>query len=180
MAELLGHEIGLTSELGKGSTFWVNVPLATQQPSPTDDKTAAAVPEARADMPLQGLRAWYIDDDAPSCTATGALLERWGCDVPFAGGPQTALEFARQGNAPQLVLLDVRMGAFFGPDLYGELAAIWQQQPQVILVTAERDIALRRNAAERGWAMLFKPVRPAALRALLSQTMLRLRETEGD
>ena len=180
LGKLLGHEIGLTSELGKGSTFWVSVPLAAQQPSPTDDKTAATVPETRSDMPLQGLRAWYIDDDAPSCTATGALLERWGCDVPFAGGPQAALEFASQGNAPQLVLLDVRMGAFFGPDLYGELAAIWQQQPQVILVTAERDIALRRNAAERGWAMLFKPVRPAALRALLSQTMLRLRETDAD
>ena len=87
---------------------------------------------------------------------------------------------AKQGNAPQLVLLDVRMGEFYGPDLFGELAAIWQHTPQVILVTAERDNALRRQVAERGWSMLYKPVRPSALRALVSQTLLRLRDTEND
>ncbi len=182
LGKLLSHEIGLKSELGKGSVFWVSVPLAVQQPQSGAAKLSTPETETPPSaMPLQGLQAWYIDDDAPSCAATAALLKRWGCSVPFAGGPQAALDFAAQGNAPQLVLLDVRMGTFYGPDLYGELAAIWQQSPQVILVTAERDIALRRNAAERGWAMLFKPVRPAALRALLSQTLLRLREMQqGD
>ncbi len=180
LGKLLDHEIGLKSELGKGSVFWVSVPLATQQPSQDcSQPTASGDSLERADAPFQGLRAWYIDADSSSCEATSALLKRWGCDVPFADGPQAALDFATQDNAPQLVLLDVRMGTYYGPDLYGELVAIWQQSPQVILVTAERDIALRRHAAERGWAMLFKPVRPSALRALVSQTMLRLRETEN-
>jgi histidine kinase len=35
----------------------------------------------------------------------------------------------------------------------------------VILLTAERDATLRRQAAERGWGFLAKPVRPPALRA---------------
>ena len=161
--------------------FWVCVPLAAQ-PLACNAKASvvAAVSDLPEDMPLQGVSAWYVDDDAPTCAATGALLQRWGCDVPFAGGPQAALELAKQGNAPQLVLLDVRMGEFYGPDLFGELAAIWQHTPQVILVTAERDNALRRQVAERGWSMLYKPVRPSALRALVSQTLLRLRDTEND
>ena len=125
---------------------------------------------------MQGASAWYIDDDAPSCTATGALLQRWGCSVPLAGGPQAALDLVAPGNAPQLVLLDVRMGTFHGPDLYGQLCTIWGQQPLVVLVTAERDNALRRQAAERGWGFLLKPVRPSALRALISQMLLRQRE----
>ena len=114
----------------------------------------------------------------PSCAATGALLQRWGCDVPLAGGPQAALDLAAPGNAPRLVLLDVRMGAFHGPDLYGDLCARWQQHPLVVLVTAERDTALRRQAAERGWGFLLKPVRPSALRALISQMLLRQSEAE--
>ncbi len=44
----------------------------------------------------------------------------------------------------------------------------------MILVTAEHDATLRRQAAERGWGFLAKPVRAPALRALMSQTLLRL------
>ena len=77
-------------------------------------------------------------------------------------------------SPPQLVLLDVHLGAgHLGPDVYAELCQRWGQTPAVILVTAERDATLRRQAAERGWGFLAKPVRAPALRALVSQTLLR-------
>ncbi|GGH60777.1 hypothetical protein GCM10010975_23810 [Comamonas phosphati] len=176
LGKLLGHEIGLRSQLGRGSVFWVCVPLAKAAPQAAHS-AAAAAPKPDQDAPLQGASAWYIDDDAPSCAATAALLQRWGCEVRFAGGPQAALDAATpptaSQSAPQLVLLDVRMGHFHGPDLYPQLCERWQQSPQVILVTAEHNIALRRQAAEKGWGFLLKPVRPAALRALISQMLLR-------
>lgn len=176
LGRLLGHEIGLRSELGRGSVFWVGVPIVPAAVAATGPAPAPADSEPGQDHPMRGTTAWYIDDDAPSCTATGALLQRWGCEVALAGGPQAALQLAAPGNAPQMLLLDVRMGAFYGPDLYGQLCAIWRQQPQVLLVTAEHDTALRRQAAERGWGFLLKPVRPSALRALISQMLLRQRE----
>ena len=114
---------------------------------------------------------------ASTCAATRALLQRWGCDVPLAGGAPQALEQARPGQAPQLVLLDVHLGAGYqGPEVYAELCQRWGQSPAVILVTAERDATLRRQAAERGWGFLAKPVRAPALRALVSQTLLRLQQ----
>lgn len=124
--------------------------------------------------------AWYVDDDPQTCAATRALLERWGCEVPYAGGPHDALALANAHHVPQLVLLDVHLGKdLYGPDLYTQLCTRWGQTPPVILVTAERDASLRRQAAERGWGFLAKPVRPPALRALMSQTLLRLREACG-
>lgn len=175
LGKLLGHEIGLRSELGRGSVFWVCVSLAKAAPQAAHS-TPAVAHEPEQDAPLQGASAWYIDDDAPSCAATAALLRRWGCTVPFAGGPQAALDAAAVLGAPQLVLLDVRMGPFHGPELYPLLCERWRQQPQAILVTAEHNIALRRQAAEKGWGFLLKPVRPAALRALASQMLLRRSE----
>jgi len=176
LGRLLGHEIGLRSELGRNSVFWVCVPLAQGDTGASDAPAQTASHPAASDKPLQGSSAWYIDDDTPSCEATGALLRRWGCEVALAGGPQAALDLAAPGNAPQLVLLDVYMGAFHGPELYERLCAIWGREPLVVLVTAERDPALRRQAAERGWELLLKPVRPAALRALVSQILLRQSE----
>lgn len=175
LGKLLGHEIGLHSTLGKGSVFWVKVPLGNVQAlQPTVQPSA---PTRQDDAPLQGGVAWYVDDDPQTCAATRALLERWGCAVPYAGGPHDALARANPDNVPQLLLLDVHLGNdLYGPDLYPQLCEKWGQTPPVILVTAERDASLRRQAGERGWGFLAKPVRPPALRALMSQTLLRIRE----
>lgn len=178
LGRLLGHEIGLRSQLGRGSVFWVRVPLgdaaAVQRIAPPN------APEPAEDAPLHGASAWVIEDDGPTRTATRALLQRWGCTVPLAAGATEALAHALPGQAPQLVLLDVHLGRHHGPDLYTELCQRWGQTPAVILVTAERDATLRRQAAERGWGFLAKPVRAPALRALMSQTLLRLRESGID
>ena len=175
IGRLLGHPVGVSSQPGRGSVFWVAVPLGEADASTPTSAADAADADAHADTPLFGCMAWCIDDDPRVCEATRTLLQRWGCDVSFAGGPARALDAATAGQPPQLVLLDVRMGRVHGPDLYRELCARWGQAPPVILVTAERDDALRREAAERGWGFLAKPVRAPALRALMSQLLLRHR-----
>src|SRR3989344_5193920 len=173
LGRLLGHDIGLRSQLGRGSVFWVCVqlgnPAAAQQAAPP-----ATTQQPADDAPLQGSSAWVIEDDGPTCAATQALLQRWGCTVPLAAGAPEALAAAQPGQAPQLVLLDVHLGAgLHGPEVFAQLCQRWGQTPAVILVTAEHDATLRRQAAERGWGFLAKPVRAPALRALVSQTLLR-------
>jgi len=171
IGRVLGHRIGLRSRLGHGSVFWVRVPLG-------DVAGLSPVPLSPASTPadddrLRGCQVWCVDDDARVCEATRALLERWGCVVGFAGGPQAALAAATPTHRPQLLLLDVRMEPIHGPDLYPQLCTRWQATPPVILVSAEPDPALRQQASAQGWGWLSKPVRPPALRALMSQMLLR-------
>ncbi|WP_370680250.1 PAS-domain containing protein [Comamonas sp. GB3 AK4-5] len=173
LGRLLGHEVGLRSQLGKGSVFWVRVPQGNIAALPAPPSPNDAVVDTG---PLQGASAWYVEDDPATRDATCALLQRWGCQLPFAGDAAQALAQAAPGNAPQLVLLDVHLGAHYGPDVYTLLCERWGSSPPVILLTAERDATLRRQAAERGWGFLAKPVRPPALRALMSQTLVRVRD----
>src|SRR5690606_227581 len=102
-----------------------------------------------------------------------AMLERWGCRVPLAGGADVALAAAQPGRAPDLVLLDLRLGDTTGPDLMTRLTAAWGTAPPVVLLTADRGDAAQAIAQRHGWRFLPKPVRPPALRALMTQLLLR-------
>jgi len=172
IARLLGHRVDLRSRPGTGSVFRVSVPLADAPAQPVVETPAPNLP-AEDDAPLRGCRVWVIDDDPQVCAATRLLLERWDCEVPLADGPHAALAAAVRGEAPDIVLLDVRMGDHHGPTLFDTLCDRWSAVPLAILVTGESDPALRAQARDAGQGFLPKPVRPPALRALMMQMRLR-------
>jgi histidine kinase len=170
IGRLLDHRIGLRSTLGAGSVFSVELPLASADAKPVE---AAASADEEDDAPLRHCRVWCVDDDARVCEATRTLLRRWDCQVEFSAGPRDALVAAAAGNAPDLLLLDARLGDTSGFEIYPRLCAKWGRMPPTILVTATRDESLRERALELGWGMLSKPVRPSALRSLMTQLLLR-------
>lgn len=171
IARLLGHAIGLRSWPGRGSVFSVSVLLsgraAVHRPATT---APAAVEEPSA---LEGRAVWCIDDDPRVRAASQALLESWGCRVTLAASAAQALSLCVAGAAPDLVLLDYRLGDDRGTELMPQLCAAWGMQPPVIVISAERDPELLATVRERQWSFLLKPVRPPALRALMRQLLVR-------
>jgi histidine kinase len=170
IARLLGHRVDVRSSMGRGSCFSVLVPLGDS------DAVAAPVIEAAAaddDQDLRDCTVWCVDDDPRVCEASRALLQRWSCRVELAAGASEALAAARPGAAPRLLLLVMRLGDINGPELYPQLVERWGSEPLVILVTAEQDETVRAIARQHDWGYLPKPVRPAALRALIMQMLLR-------
>ena len=178
IGHLLQHPIGLRSVLGRGSVFWVEVPrgdadaLAAAQAARATLADAAAAEES-----LQRCHVWCIDDDPAVCAATRVLLERWGCVVGFSGDAAAAAAQAGGGRPPQVLLLDLHLGTVHGLGLWTQLCALWctppASPPALILVTADRDPAIRARAEAEGWGYLSKPVRPSALRSLMTQLLLR-------
>ncbi len=169
IARLLGHRIGLRSWPGRGSVFSVTLPRGAAR--------AAAKQAAPAAMPSSGSLAghvlWCVEDDPASGEALAGLLGNWGCVTQVLRSAAEACAAATPESAPDLLLLDVRLGEDHGPDLLPALIAAWGRSPPVVLLTGERDPALRQHAREQGWGYLLKPVSPAALRALITQQLLR-------
>jgi histidine kinase len=170
IGRLLGHRIGLRSTLGVGSIFSVEVPLATGEPHAPEAPGAATVAD---DAPLRHCRVWCVDDDRHVCEATRTLLQRWDCRVELSAGPSEALAAATPGDSPDILLLDAQLGETSGFDVHALLCERWGRAPATILVTATRDDGLRVRALELGWSLLAKPVRPSALRSLMTQLLLR-------
>lgn len=165
IAHLLDHRIGLHSTPGRGSVFSITLARG--------DAGCGALPvkppeEPPTDSLLAGCRVWCIDDDPRINLATRLLLERWGCQVEFAGGAEAAQATTRPDNLPDLLLLDVRMGDISGPALLPLLVEGWGSEPGVILFTAEQAPELRELARDRNWGFVSKQARTAALRSLMT------------
>jgi CheY-like chemotaxis protein len=95
------------------------------------------------------------------------LLRGWGCRVATAASLAEALA-AASGGLPDLVLADLHLDE--GPDgleVIEVLRRTWNRAVPAALITADRDPTLRLRARARQVELMHKPLKPAALRALL-------------
>ncbi|KRD78411.1 histidine kinase [Lysobacter sp. Root983] len=167
IALLLEHPVRVRSWPGRGSVFSVELPYGDAAALIAAKVDATSTDEA----PLSGRRVWVIDDDAASRDAAARLLADWGCATTAAGSAADAEMQARISPMPDLLLLDYRLGEDTGLALAPRLQRAWQGLPPVILMSADIDASLRQRAEELGWSFLPKPLRPAALRALMMRAL---------
>jgi signal transduction histidine kinase len=178
IAKRLGHRIGLRSWTGRGSVFSVEVPLvnAARVPTLQEPQANRGAPGDTGDhaSPLHGCRVWSVEDDPRVRLSLQTLLSGWGCEVVLAASAEEALRVATQdGRAPDLLLLDHRLPDGSGPDVVPELFHRWGGEVPVIMLSAERDPALREQAQAKGWGFLTKPVKPSKLRAVVTHMVMK-------
>jgi Na+/proline symporter/CheY-like chemotaxis protein len=166
IARTLKHALELESESGRGTMFSLDVPLSTQLPAMAGP--APVLPSSQA--PLAGLRLLVIDNEPAIIDGMQLLLGGWGCEVATARNQAEALESAR-AQRPDAILADFHLD--HGEDGLSVIAAIRDalQGPPVaaVLLTADRTVPVRERAAGADVHLLNKPLKPAALRALLAQ-----------
>ena len=170
LARLLNHELTLSSQPGHGSVFGVRVPRVAQARRPERHRPPVAPPD------LAGLREFnvlVVDNDLIILDAMQALLEQWGIRVFKAHGSSEALRLIGS-ELIDAVLADYHLGdGSNGLELIQRIAEI-RGPGAAALITADHGAELTRAARRASVPLLHKPLRPAALRALLSAFKLRL------
>ena len=172
IARMLGHRMDMRSRPGRGSRFSVTVPLA----SPAD--VAAREPQAAsaAEHPrLEGLAVLCVDNERDILDGMQLLLERWGCNVMLAEDLEQAVEQVHAHGAPDMVLVDHHLAnRVYGLDVMRHLEEKLGRRLPAIVITADRSPGLEEEVRKAEYGLLRKPIKPAALRALMTNTLKNL------
>ncbi|MCP8347141.1 response regulator [Pseudomonas sp. FBF18] len=164
LCKVLGHPLEVRSSPGKGSVFRVSVPLASAA-SPAQAKAAE-----QAGQPLAGLQVLCVDNEDSILIGMNSLLSRWGCLVSTARNREECAALLDKGLRPHLALVDYHLdNGEIGTELMAWLRTRLGEPVPGVVISADGhgETVARVHAA--GLDYLSKPVKPAALRALLNR-----------
>ena len=163
---LLGHPLGLNSEVGRGTCFMVQVPLSEGPDLPVQ----VEVPERRRGPVAADKIAFLVENDAELRRALGLLLEKWGMTVLEAASGEEAVALIEEiGILPDIFIVDHQLGeGMTGIEALLTLRVEHGPVPSR-LITADRGAALQDLAAKAGIEILYKPIDPRALEAVVAQ-----------
>ncbi len=165
VARVLDCKIELESETGRGSHFAVTVPRSNEAPIDLPAREGARIDSSQ----LVGITTLCVDNEPAVLDGMETLLRGWGCEVLKA--PDLAFAFnaiAESATVPNGLLVDYHLDHGNGIEAIAALRSRYGDLP-AILITADRSLAVRDQAREQGIQVLHKPIKPAALRALLAQ-----------
>ncbi|MES2973672.1 MAG: ATP-binding protein [Pseudomonadota bacterium] len=160
LAQLMGGDVGVQSEPGKGSTFWLTVPLKRSARTPRQLLTGER---------LRGRRILVVDDsDHARAVVVSMLAGMRFAPEQAASGADALLavqEADMQGRPFDALVLDWQMPEMDGIEVARQLAALpLRHVPKVLLVTAfnrEEVISGAKAAGVRD--VLVKPLNPSLL-----------------
>jgi signal transduction histidine kinase/CheY-like chemotaxis protein/HPt (histidine-containing phosphotransfer) domain-containing protein len=161
LVTLMGGEIDVESELGRGSRFWFTTCLAR-----SDDGLAANHRQRAIDRPL---RVLTVDANAVSAEILSRYFASWRIDsliCASAAEAETALQAATAAEQPfDVVIIDVKGLACEGVQLARRVRAEQQRQAPEVILLMGLDGSVADSSLETlgAFALLAKPARPSVL-----------------
>jgi two-component system, sensor histidine kinase and response regulator len=168
LVQMMGGRVGVDSQLGKGSTFWFELPMQTV-PSPAVEPRSAAA--------TAGRRIIVVDDNETNRCVLQTQLSHAGYEVTLASSGKEALTVLRSAAAAarhfDAALVDFQMpdmdGAMLGEHINSDP---YLSRTRIVLLTSmDRHGDMNRFAAMGFAGYLSKPVKPRELFATLEQVL---------
>jgi Na+/proline symporter/signal transduction histidine kinase/CheY-like chemotaxis protein len=177
IARVLSHPVELHSTHGKGTDFRIVMPRDMSRPAAVP---TTVLPAERAAQNLKGLKILCIDNEPHILEGMQLLISGWGCAVQSADSLAAVAGLDVRQGAPDLIIADYHLGDGTG---VAAILAVREQFATYIpglMITADRTLEVRSEAERHGIGIQHKPVRPAALRAYITQISAQKRAAAAE
>ncbi len=177
MLDLLGHQLSVTSTLGKGSRFALELPRVEGVEIPEAEEP----PIWTNPVPWSGRLIVFIENDAQLRASTAEALVAYGAYVIAASSVQEAMaDPALVHKRPDLIISDMHLG--IEQDGLASIEEMRREYPAfplpAILLTGDLNPELQAQARFAEVRIVYKPVRPSRLREIVANALMDASITE--
>ncbi len=181
VVELLGGSIGYESEVGSGSTFWVDIPLSSEQGSINASiESVHKVVSTPTNNHIVTKALLYIEDDPDNQSLMRHILARFpGDKMPAikmltAHNAELGIDLARK-HCPDIILMDINLPGMNGNEAVQKLKHAEETSSiPVIAISADATPRAIEIALECGFeAYITKPINVKEIQSSISEFLIR-------
>jgi CheY-like chemotaxis protein/HPt (histidine-containing phosphotransfer) domain-containing protein len=167
----MGSKLNLTSQLGKGSTFYFDIEVSCEMMEQED-----------GDLPLN--RVLVVDDNANNRVILQHMLAYKQVESVLAENGMEALQLLMKGERFDVILMDYHMPILSGLETIEKIKELFRQQgegiPLIVLHTSseEHEVISAFRQEERSFCLL-KPIKSDELYQTLRRAIQQNKEEAG-